>query len=416
MNKAGGREVWVVAAGRSPIGRFMGGLAPLSAVQIASQVVASLVASCGLEPTDVGECILGNVIGAGLGQNPAKQVVLGSGLSESVSAYCINKVCSSGLKAIGLAADDIAMGREEIVVAGGMESMSNAPHVLRGVRSVAKLGDISLAKLAQRLTDAGGDLGELTACDEMLLAGLVDAYSREHMGVLADLSATELDVPREQQDAYAAESHRRAWDALNSGAFDHEIVPITLPDGTILGRDEGIRPGTSTEGLSGLRAAFTQDGSVTAGNASQLSDGAAAVVLMSPEAARARGLEPLASIVGYSSVGGEPDRYGVAPVQAVRKLLGLTGLATEEIDLVEINEAFCVSTLAVMKQLGLGSDRVNVNGGAIALGHPIGASGARVFVTLAHALRRRDARYGIATLCHGGGGADAVALKRVVEG
>lgn len=389
----------------------MGGLAPLSAVEIASQVVAGLVERCGLGPADVGECILGNVIGAGLGQNPAKQVVLGSGLADSVSAYCVNKVCSSGMKAIGLAADDIAMGREEIVVAGGMESMSNAPHMLHGVRNVAKLGDVSLEVLAERLEAAQISLSSVVARDEMLLAGLVDVYSRAHMGVLADSSAQEFDVPREQQDAYAAESHRRAWDALNRGAFDHEIIPIKLAGDVLITRDEGIRPDTSPERLAGLRAAFTEDGSVTAGNASQLSDGAAAVVLMSPEAAKARGLEPLASIIGYASVGNEPDCYGVAPVLAVRKLLKLTNLDANDISLVEINEAFCVSTLAVMKQLGLSPDRVNVNGGAIALGHPIGASGARVFVTLAHALRLRGERYGVATLCHGGGGADALALE-----
>jgi len=405
------REVWIVAAARSPIGRFRGALSSLTAVEIASQVLASLVSSCEIDPSSVGECIIGNAIGAGLGQNPAKQVVLGAGLPDSVSAFCINKVCSSGMKAIGLGVDSIAMGREDVVIAGGMESMSNAPHVLTGIRGVAKLGDITLVDLMARIEGDALEGVDLTLADEMLRAGLVDAYSCSHMGAIAESVAIEFEVPREEQDAFAAASHRKAADAIADGSFASEIVPITLGDGSVVTRDEGVRAGTTIGGLSGLQTVFSSEGSITAGNASQLSDGAAAVVLMSPKHAMTLGLEPLASVVGYSSIGNEPDQYGIAPVAAVTKLLRNNDLRVADMDLVEINEAFCVSTLAVLRQLGIDPRRVNVNGGATALGHPIGASGARVLVTLLHAMKARGAKRGLATLCHGGGGADAVAVE-----
>jgi len=387
----------IVSAARTPIGVFLGGLAPLSAPQLGAIAVREAVARARLEPGQVEEVILGNVLQAGVGQNPARQAALGAGLPESVAAFTVNKVCGSGLKSVMLAAQAIRAGDAQVIVAGGMESMSNAPYLLTRARTGLRLGHAELL-------------------DANLRDGLWCALTDQHMGSTAELVAREYRVSRQEMDAYAVESHRRAVAAAESGAFDEEIVPVEVPqrkgDPVVVRRDEGPRKDTSLEALAKLRPAFDQNGVVTAGNASMINDGAAAVVVMSESRASALGLEPLAAIEAYATAGLAPEWVMMAPVPATRLVLEKAGWTSDQVDLVELNEAFAVQACAVTDQLALDRSKVNVHGGAVALGHPIGASGARVLVTLLHAMKRRGAHQGLATLCLGGGNGVAMAVRR----
>ena len=355
------------------------------------------VERAGIDPALVDECIMGNVVGAGLGQNPARQAALRGGLLPAVAAMTINKVCGSGLKAVGLAAQGIMTGDCEIVVAGGMESMSNTPYLLANARDGYRLGNGSLV-------------------DSMVHDGLWDAYNNYHMGNTGEIVADKYKVSREQQDAFALNSHRKAVDAIQSGRFKDEIIPVAIPqkkgDPVMFATDESPRADTTIEALRALKPAFKKDGTVTAGNAPGVNDGAAALVVTSAERAAALGKTPIARIVGQAVSGLEPALVLMAPVTAVQKLVKKIGWNLADVDLVELNEAFSVQAIAVMEQLGLDPAKVNVNGGAVALGHPIGASGARVLVTLLYEMIRRDAKRGIATLCLGGGNAVALAVER----
>lgn len=389
----------IVAAVRTPIGRFQGALAGLSAVDLGASAVREVVRRAGTEPAAVEEVILGNVVGAGLGQNPARHAAIAAGMTTSVSALTVNKVCGSGLAAVALAAQAIRAGDGECLVAGGMESMSNVPYALPGARQGLRLGH--------------SELKDLVVHD-----GLWCSMTDQHMGMTAELVADEYRVGRDEQDRYALESHRRAVAAWAGGHFDREVVAVGVPGpkGAVqeVARDEGPRADTSLEALGRLRPAFKREGgTVTAGNAPGLSDGAAALVLMEEERARHEGRTILARIRGYASGGVEPQWVMMAPVRATERVLSLTGETVESIDLYEINEAFAVQALAVSRKLRLPPDRVNVNGGAVALGHPIGASGARILVTLLHALEARGKRKGLAALCLGGGDAVAMVVERV---
>lgn len=383
----------IISAARTPIGKFLGGLSAFSSPQLGALAIAEAVKRAGVAPEAVGEVIMGNVITAGIGQAPARQAALGSGLPGKVSALTVNKVCGSGLKAVMLAAQAVKLGDETLVVAGGMESMSNAPHVLHRGRTGWKLGN-------QPLTDA------------LLHDGLVCAFGNCHMGDYAEHVAATEGVTRQEQDALSAESQQRAAKAIKSGLFREEIVPVTPPraDKPVTD-DEGPRPDTTADGLAKLKPVFKPDGTVTAGNASTLSDGAAAVVVTSLENAEKLGRKPLARIVGYATAGGEPRDLFIAPAFAIVKVLEKTGLTVGDIDLFEINEAFASQMLATMKRSGVPHDRTNIHGGAIALGHPIGASGARVLVTLLHAMKRNSAKRGLAALCLGGGNAVAMVVE-----
>ncbi|MFZ1376166.1 MAG: thiolase family protein [Geothrix sp.] len=380
---------------RSPIGKFQGALAPLAAPDLAAQVVKALLAAVpGAEPT---EAIFGNVVGAGVGQAPARQAALRGGLPASVSALTINKVCGSGLKAIQLAANAVRLGDHEVVLAGGMESMSNAPYLMPKLR-------------------AGARMGHTEAKDAMILDGLWCAMTDQHMGHTGELVADKYGVGREAQDAWAAESHRKALAAMQAGAFQAEIVPITIPGkkgDLIVSEDEGPRADCTTESLAKLRPAFKKDGTVTAGNAPSVNDGAAAVLVTTEDYARAHGLPIQARILGTATAGLDPEWVLMAPVEAIRKLLAKVGWAVNDVDLWEINEAFAVQLVATKDELKLPADRINIHGGAVALGHPIGASGARVMATLLHALERQGQQRGIAALCLGGGNAIAMAVERV---
>ncbi|WP_291271426.1 thiolase family protein [Geothrix sp.] len=380
---------------RSPIGKFQGGLAPLAAPDLAAQVVKALLAAVpGAVPTEV---ILGHVVSAGVGQAPARQAALRGGLPASVSALTINKVCGSGLKAIQLAANAVRLGDHDLVLAGGMESMSNAPYLLPKLR-------------------AGARMGHTEAKDAMILDGLWCAMTDQHMGHTGELVASKYGVGREAQDAWAAESHRKAVAAMQSGAFRNEIVPIAVPGkkgDLILSEDEGPRADSTPESLSKLRPAFKKDGTVTAGNAPSVNDGAAAALVSTESYARAHGLPIQARILGAATAGLEPEWVLMAPVEAIRKLLAQVGWSAEDVDLWEINEAFAVQLVATMNELKLPADRINVHGGAVALGHPIGASGARVMATLLHGLERHGKQRGVAALCLGGGNAIAMAVERV---
>ncbi|HUI43081.1 MAG TPA: acetyl-CoA C-acetyltransferase [Terriglobia bacterium] len=391
------REPVIVSAVRTPIGKFLGSLTPLSAVDLGACVVAEAVKRAGIEPEQVDEIIMGNVISAGLGQNPARQAGLKGGLDHRVAAMTINKVCGSGLKAVGLAAQGIQTGDVEVVVAGGMESMSNAPYLLPQLRQ-------------------GYRLGHAKALDSMIQDGLWDAYNDFHMGMTGELVAEKYKISRERQDAYAVESHRRALDAIKSCRFSQEIVSVPIRqkkgDPVMFSTDESPRADTTLEALARLKPAFKPDGTVTAGNAPGTNDGAAALVVTSAERARVWGRKPMARIVGQAVSGVEPKWVMMAPVEAVRKLLSKLNWKLADVDLVELNEAFAVQALAVIQELGLDPDKTNVNGGAVALGHPIGASGARVLVTLLHEMARRKARRGLAALCLGGGNAVALAVER----
>jgi acetyl-CoA C-acetyltransferase len=391
------RDAVIIAATRTPIGKFQGSLTLFSAVDLGSIVVREVVKRAGVEPHQVDEIIMGNVVSAGLGQNPARQAGLKGGLDPHVAAMTINKVCGSGLKAVALAAQGIQTENSEIVVAGGMESMTNCPYLLPQLRS-------------------GYRLGHGKVLDSMITDGLWDAYEDFHMGVTGELVAEKYRISRQRQDEYALESHRRAVDATRNGRFKDEIVPIPIPqkksEPIQFETDESPRADTSLEALAKLRPVFKPDGTVTAGNAPGTNDGAAALVVTSAENARALGKQPLARIVGQAVSGVEPKWVMMAPVSAVRKLLEKVGWKTEDVDLVELNEAFAVQAIAVIQELGLDPAKTNVNGGAVALGHPIGASGARILVTLLHEMARRRAGRGVAALCLGGGNAVALAVER----
>lgn len=392
-------EVVIVAAARTPVGKFQGALAELSAVQLGAIAVRETVRRAGIQAGIVDECVMGCVLPAGLGQNPARQSALRAGLPDAVSALTINMVCGSGLRAVALGAQNISCGDAEVVVAGGMESMSNAPYLLPGARKGLRMGDAVLV-------------------DSMIRDGLWCACDDQHMGMTAELVAEKYGVTRQQQDAYALESHRRAAAAWNEGRFDAEVIPVTLPpkkkgtEPAIVTRDESVREDASMEALEALRPAFKPEGTVTAGNAPGVNDAAAAVVLMSSSKASQLGLKPLATIRAQAVSGVEPRWVMMAPVAGVRKVLEKAGWTKDDVDLYELNEAFSVQALAVSSELGLPLSRVNVNGGAVALGHPIGASGARVLVTLIHELIRREVRRGVAALCLGGGNSVAMAIER----
>ncbi|MEE8107257.1 MAG: acetyl-CoA C-acetyltransferase [Planctomycetota bacterium] len=392
------RQAVIVGAARTAVGRFQGALSGFTAPQLGSIAVKAALERAGVNSSDVDEVILGNVLQAGVGQNPARQAALGAGFDPSIAAFTINKVCGSGLKAVALAAQAIRAGDGDVYVAGGMESMTNAPYLLRNAREGIRLGH-----------------GEVT--DSMVADGLWDVYEDFHMGNTAELVADKFDVTREQQDAFAAGSHAAAVAAAAAGKFDEEIVPIEIPqrkaDPILFKTDEGVRADSTAEKLGKLRAAFKRDGSVTAGNASQISDGAAAVVVMEEERARAANLTPLARITGYATGGVEPKWVMMAPVEAVKKLNEKRGTTVDDYDLIELNEAFSSQACAVTRELKLDPERINVNGGAVAIGHPIGASGCRIFVTLLHAMKDRGAKTGLATLCLGGGNAVALSVERI---
>ncbi len=391
------RETVIISAVRTAIGKFQGSLTPFSATDLGACVVREAVKRASVEPAQVDEVIMGNVVSAGLGQNPARQAGLKGGLDPHVAAMTINKVCGSGLKAVGLAAQGIQTENSEIVVAGGMESMTNCPYLLPQVR-------------------AGLRLGHGKVLDSMVQDGLWDAFEDYHMGITAELVAEKYKITREQQDAFAVESHRRALDAIKNCRFKEQIVPVAVPqrkgDPVMFEIDESPRADTSMETLAKLKPAFKKDGTVTAGNAPGTNDGAAALVVTSAENAAKLGKKPLARIVGQAVSGVEPKWVMMAPVTAVQALLKKVGWKKEDVDLFELNEAFAVQALGVMQELGLDPARTNVNGGAVALGHPIGASGARILVTLLYELAHRNAKRGVAALCLGGGNAVALAIER----
>jgi len=391
-------EPVILSSVRLPTGKFMGALKGFSAPQLGAMVVKEAVARAGLRPEQVDEVILGNVLGAGLGQAPARQALIGAGLPPQVAALTINKVCGSGLKAVMLAAQGVMAGDADVVVAGGMESMSNAPYLLPKAREGLRLGHAQLL-------------------DSMIHDGLWDAYGDYHMGCTAELVAQKYKISRQEQDLYALESHKRAVAAIRAGRFKAEILPVVIPqkkgDPMVFANDESPREDTSMEALSKLKPAFQEGGTVTAGNAPGVNDGAAAVVVTSEANARALGRKPVARIVAQAASGVPPSLVMMSPVEAVRKLWKKTGWSRGNVDLVELNEAFSVQALAVMRELELDPGRVNVNGGAVALGHPIGASGARILTTLLHALKDRNGSRGVAALCLGGGNGVALAVERL---
>jgi acetyl-CoA C-acetyltransferase len=393
------RDVAIVSAVRTPVGKFQGALSELSAVELGAMVVREAVRRAGIAPESVDECVMGCVLPAGLGQNPARQAALRAGLADTVSALTINMVCGSGLKAVALAAQAIMLGTAEVAVAGGMESMSNAPYLLPQARKGLRMGDGAVV-------------------DSMVKDGLWCACDDQHMGMTGELVAEKHSITREQQDAYALESHRRAAAAWSEGRFDAEVMVVPLPAKNKGGApvdfrmDESVRPETSLEALTKLRPAFKQGGTVTAGNAPGVNDAAAAAVLMTVERAKELGLKPMATIRAQATSGVAPKWVMLAPVTGVQKVLERAGWRIEDVDLFELNEAFAVQALGVTKELGIGLKNVNVNGGAVAIGHPIGASGARVLVTLLHEMVRRDAKKGVAALCLGGGNSVAMALER----
>ena len=359
------------------------------------------------------EAIVGNVLSAGLGQNPAKQVAMYAGLNPEISTLNVNKVCASGLKAISIAAEGIKTGNLEIVIAGGMESMTNAAHTVRGARRLKKLGNSSIKEYYDYINSIGEDSGKAMMVDELLHAGLWDCYADLHMGSLAEKIGVEDSISREDQDKFAFESHRKAAMATASGKFKDEIIPIKLSDGRIYAEDEGIRKDTSMEKLAQLKPAFEKNGTVTAGNASQISDGASFALIMSGSKVKELGVKPLAKIESNASSGIDPSWYGYAPITAMNKALNKSGHLLGDMDLVEINEAFCVQVLGVVKRMNIDTNKLNVNGGATALGHPLGASGAMILATLIYSLKDRKKDLGIASLCHGGGGAEAMVVSRV---
>jgi acetyl-CoA C-acetyltransferase len=389
-------EVFILSGARTPVGRFMGALKDFGAVDLGVIAARAAIERAGIDPGEVNEVIMGNVVQAGNGQNPARQVALRAGIPNAVSALTINKVCGSGLKAVMLAANAIKVGEIEMAVAGGMESMSNAPYLLKKARSGYRMGN-----------------GELT--DSMIHDGLWCAFDNWHMGNTGEVVAERFNVTREDQDQYALNSHRKAIAAMREGRFDDEIVAVEIPQKNVVVReDEGPREDTSLEALARLKPAFKPEGgTVTAGNAPGVNDGAAAVVVASEEVASRLGRRPLARIVAQGTSGVEPRLVMMAPVTAIQMTLERAGWSLSDLDLIELNEAFSVQAVAITRELGLDPARLNVNGGAVALGHPIGASGARILVTLLHEMRRRGARRAIAALCLGGGNAVAMAVENL---
>jgi acetyl-CoA C-acetyltransferase len=381
-------EVVIVSAVRTALGNFSGSLKNVPATELGATVIKGALEQAGIKPEQVDEVILGNVLQAGLGQNPARQAAIGAGIPESVSSMTINKVCGSGLKAVHLATQAILAGDAEIVVAGGMENMSQAPYLIKNAREGFKMGD---QKIIDTLTSDG----------------LTCVFNQYHMGLTAENLADKYSITREEQDQFSAQSQEKAVIAIEAGKFKDEIIPVLIPqrkgDPIVFDTDEYPKKGTTAEKLAGLRPAFKKDGSVTAGNASGINDGAAVLVVMSRKKADELGIKPLVTIKGNASAGVDPSIMGIGPVPAVKKVLEKTSISMEELELIEANEAFAAQSLAVDRELHFNKEILNVNGGAIALGHPIGASGARILVTLIHEMKRRSAKKGLATLCIGGG-------------
>jgi acetyl-CoA C-acetyltransferase len=392
------RESVIVSAVRTPTGKFLGALKSFTAPQLGALVVAEAVRRAGIDPDIVDECIMGTVVSAGLGQNPARQAALNGGLPPHVAALTINKVCGSALKAVMLADQAIRVGDIDVAVAGGMESMSNAPYLLPRVRDGLRMGNAEVV-------------------DSMINDGLWCAFEQCHMGNSGEVVAEHYNVSRAAQDDYAARSHQKAARAASEGAFNDEIVPITIPQKkgapVVFDADESIRPETTAETLAALKPAFRKDGTVTAGNAPGVNDGASALVVMDATRAKALGITPLARIVAQAATGLAPKFVLMTPVESVRRVAEKAGWDLRDVDLFELNEAFAVQAVAVLQELGIDGDRVNVHGGAVALGHAIGSSGGRVLTTLLYALKRRNAKRGIATLCLGGGNGVALAVERV---
>lgn len=391
-------DVVILSGVRTPIGKFQGSLSELTAPKLGAIAVKEAVRRAGIEPAQVDEVIMGNVVGAGLGQNPARQAALGAGIPPAVGAMTINKVCASGLKSVGLAAQAIATNNCGIVVAGGMESMTNAPYLLPNARK-------------------GYRLGNGTLIDSMVHDGLWDVYNDYHMGITGENVAGKYNISREEQDEYSVNSHRKAVSAIKECRFKDQIIPVEVPgkkkgEVVLFEKDESPREDTTVETLRALKPAFKKDGTVTAGNAPGVNDGAAAVVVTSAANADKLGKKPLARIVAQATSGIDPAWVMMAPVDAIRQLWKKTGWNKDEVDLYEINEAFAVAAIAVTRELGLHLNKVNVNGGAVALGHPIGATGARILVTLLYEMTRRDVKKGIAALCLGGGNAFGLAIER----
>lgn len=390
------KEAVIVSATRTPIGKFAGGLKDISATKIGALVVREAVRRAKVDPKTVEECIMGNVLSAGLGQNPARQAALWGGLADEVSALTINKVCGSGLKAVMLASDAILAGKEKVIVAGGMESMTNAPYLLEKARFGYKLFDSSLV-------------------DAMVRDGLWDVFNNFHMGNTGEIVAQRNNVTRADADKFSLASHQKAVRAIKSGAFKEEIVQVEIPskkEVAIFSVDEGPREDTTLEALAKLKPVFRNDGVLTAGNSSSINDGASALVVMDGELAKESGLTPLVKVVDYVTTGVKPELLMEAPIHAVNKLFERNKIGVNDVDLFEHNEAFSTASVAVMRSLKIPEEKFNVNGGGVSLGHPIGASGARVLTTLIYAMRARDARRGIATLCLGGGNAVAMLVER----
>ena len=391
------KEQVIIGAVRTPVGKMLGALKDFKATELGAMVVREAVKRSGVKPEDVDEVIMGCVIQAGLGQNPARQAALRGGLPDTVSAVTVNKVCGSGLKAVMMAAQGIQLGDTEIVVAGGMESMSNAPYLLPKARE-------------------GYRLGHGTILDSMINDGLWCSFDDQHMGCTGEVVSQRFHVSRAEQDEYALNSHRKASAAIKAGKFKEEILPIEIPQKkgppTIVDTDEPVREDSSLESLSKLKPAFKEGGTVTAGNSPGVNDGASAVVVTSSERAQSMGVSPMARIVAQATSGIEPKLVMMAPVEAIGKLLKKTGWSLSDVDLIELNEAFAVQVVAIIRELNLDPEKVNVNGGAVALGHAIGQSGSRILTTMLYEMKRRDARRGIAALCLGGGNAVAMALER----
>ncbi len=389
-------EVVIVSAARTPVGSFLGGLSSLPASKLGEVAIRAALERAGVKPGEVDEVILGHVLQAAAGQGPARQAAMGAGIPKEAAAWSLNQICGSGLRAVAIGAQQIALGDARIVVAGGQESMSQAPHA-QALRTGQKMGDIKLV-------------------DTMISDGLWDAFNGYHMGQTAENVADTFHISRADQDAFAVASQNKAEAAQKAGRFDDEIAPVTIKGrkgDTVVDKDEFIRHGATLEAMQGLKPAFTKEGSVTAANASGLNDGAAALVLMSAAEAKARGLEPLARIVSSATAGVDPAVMGTGPIPASKKALEKAGWTVADLDLVESNEAFAAQSLCVLRELGLDPDKVNVNGGAIAIGHPIGASGARILTTLLHEMKRRGAKRGLATLCIGGGMGVAMCVERL---
>lgn len=391
------QNVVIVAAGRTAIGNFNGSLASLSADQLGSAVIKGLLDQSGIEPSQIDEVLLGQVLTAGCGQNPARQAAVNAGLPANIPAMTINKVCGSGLKAVHLAAQAIALGDADVIIAGGQENMSQSAHVLPNSRGGQRLGNWQMV-------------------DTMINDGLWDAFNDYHMGITAENIQQRFEISRDQQDDFAAGSQQKAEAAQNANRFAEEIIPVSIPqrkkDPIVFDRDEFPKHGCTADSLGKLRPAFKKDGTVTAGNASGINDGAAAVILMSEDKANQLGLTPLVRIKAYANAGVDPEVMGTGPIPASKGCLEKAGWTVEDLDLIEANEAFAVQAMAVNREMGWDTDKVNVNGGAIALGHPIGASGCRILVTLIHEMIKRDANKGLATLCIGGGMGVALAVER----